>query len=229
MAAYIAAEGLDFGMASPARYQDAMRSAGFVEVSTTSRNAWYREAAKLELERLRGPVGAAAAGVVGQEFVDENIGIWTRMIPALESGEHCPTHLRAHKPRQLYKDDGSFIMKAIGPGDRKVANIHEAEFTPFVFAEGKALGDSILQLNPDEPFGNGFHVYRMPAGMTTCGHRHVGPEHFLVLEGELVDSDGKVFRAGDLVYYRDGTEHHSYTPNGCTLAVHITAPEVSLD
>ena len=33
----------------------------------------------------------------------------------------------------------------------------------------------------------------------------------------------------ELVYYRDGTEHHSYTPNGCTLAVHITAPEVSVD
>lgn len=31
MAAYIAAEGLDFGMASAARYQDAMRSAGLVE------------------------------------------------------------------------------------------------------------------------------------------------------------------------------------------------------
>lgn len=99
MAAYIAAEGLDFGMASPERYQDAMRSAGFVEVFTTSRNAWYREAAKLELERLRGPVGAAAARIVGQKFVDENIGVWSRMIPVLDSGEHCPTHLRARKPR----------------------------------------------------------------------------------------------------------------------------------
>jgi phosphoethanolamine N-methyltransferase len=99
MAAYIEAEGLDFGMASPARYQDAMRGAGFVDVTTTSRNAWYREAARQELERLRGPVGAAAARIVGQEFVDQNIAVWSRMIPVLESGEHCPTHLRARKPR----------------------------------------------------------------------------------------------------------------------------------
>lgn len=99
MAAYITAEGLDFGMASPARYQDAMCSAGFVDVSTTSRNAWYREAAKQELERLRGPLGTAAARIVGQEFVDQNIAVWLRMIPVLESGEHCPTHLRARKPR----------------------------------------------------------------------------------------------------------------------------------
>ena len=98
MAAYIAAEGLDFGMASPRRYEDALRGAGFVEVSVTSRNAWYRNQARVELARLRGPVGAAAARTVGQEFVDENIAIWERMIPVLDSGEHCPTHLRASKP-----------------------------------------------------------------------------------------------------------------------------------
>jgi len=98
MAAYIAAEGLEFGMASPERYQDAMRSAGFVEVSARSRNAWYREVAKLELERLRGPLGTAAARRVGQALVDQNILIWSRMIPVLESGEHCPTHLRARRP-----------------------------------------------------------------------------------------------------------------------------------
>lgn len=98
MAGYIASEGLDFGMASPSRYQDALRGAGFVDIAITSRNAWYRNVARAELERLRGPVGAAAAHIVGQPFVDENIGIWTRMIPVLDSGEHCPTHLRARKP-----------------------------------------------------------------------------------------------------------------------------------
>ena len=98
MAAYIEAEGLDFGMASPARYADALRSAGFTDITVTSRNAWYREAAQQELERLRGPVGAAAASIVGQDFVDQNIAIWTRMVPVLRSGEHCPTHLRARRP-----------------------------------------------------------------------------------------------------------------------------------
>jgi ubiquinone/menaquinone biosynthesis C-methylase UbiE len=98
MAAYIEAEGLNFGMASAARYADAMRRAGFGEIAIESRNAWYREVAQQELERLRGPVGAAAARVVGQDFVAQNIAIWERMIPVLRSGEHCPTHLRARKP-----------------------------------------------------------------------------------------------------------------------------------
>lgn len=99
MQAYIEAEGLDFGMASAGRYLEAMRSAGFIDATATSRNAWYREAAKEELERLRGPLGAAAAHIVGQDFVDQNITIWSRMVPVLISGEHCPTHLRALKPR----------------------------------------------------------------------------------------------------------------------------------
>ncbi len=96
---YLEAEGLDFGMASARVYLDAMRRAGFLEASATSRNAWYREAAHEELKRLRGAVGEAAARVVGQEFVDQNIEVWSRMVPVLESGEHCPTHLRATKPR----------------------------------------------------------------------------------------------------------------------------------
>ncbi len=98
MAAYIAAEGLDFGMASPARYRAAMEAAGFTGIATASRNAWYRVQARVELARLKGAEGAAAARVVGADFVAKNAGIWERMIPVLDSGEHCPTHLRAFRP-----------------------------------------------------------------------------------------------------------------------------------
>ncbi len=85
-------------MATPARYLQAMAAAGFRDGQTTSRNAWYRLQAREELERLKGAAGAKAAKVVGQGFVDKNIGIWSRMIPVLDSGEHCPTHLSAQKP-----------------------------------------------------------------------------------------------------------------------------------
>ena len=98
MEAYIEAEGLDFGMASPRRYDQAMQAAGFTDISTVSRNAWYAEVAPRELARLRGPEGAAAAARVGADFVAHNAAIWERMIPVLRSGEHCPTHLRATKP-----------------------------------------------------------------------------------------------------------------------------------
>ena len=120
-------------------------------------------------------------------------------------------------------------MKPIEPGDRRVANIREAEFRPFVYPDGAAFGDGVLQLDEDQELGVGFHVYRMPAGMTTRGHRHNGHEQFLILEGELHESDGTILRAGDLVFYRGGSEHHSYTPGGCLLAVHISGPEFPVD
>lgn len=116
-------------------------------------------------------------------------------------------------------------MRPVKPEDRRVANIHEAEYTPFTYPDGEALGDSVLQLDDSQPLGVGFHVYRMPPGMTTRGHRHNGHEQFLILEGELVENDGTVYRKGDLVWLRDGTEHSSHTPDGCLLAVHIVGPE----
>ncbi|MGB8314807.1 MAG: methyltransferase domain-containing protein [Aestuariivirga sp.] len=98
MQAYIASEGLDFGMASPLRYADAMRVAGFEKVETRSRNAWYRDRAREELALMKGPLYEEAAAKLGRGFVDHNIEIWSNMLPVLESGEHCPTHLRAWKP-----------------------------------------------------------------------------------------------------------------------------------
>jgi phosphoethanolamine N-methyltransferase len=94
MASYIAAEGLDFGMASPARYRDAMTAAGFTDVEIVSRNGWYREVAREELARMRGPWRETAAEALGEEFVAHNIEIWERMLVVLDQGEHCPTHLR---------------------------------------------------------------------------------------------------------------------------------------
>jgi len=120
-------------------------------------------------------------------------------------------------------------MKPIDPKDRQIANVHNATFTPFVYPDGVALGDAVLQLDGSRALGEGFHVYRMPADMTTRGHRHNGHEQFLILEGELHENDGTILRAGDLVFYRDGTEHNSYTPNGCLLAVHIAGPETPLE
>ena len=98
MRAYVAAEGLSFAMASPARYRAAMRKAGFVDVVTVDRNPWYRDVARAELEHLKGPLHDRAAAAVGQAYVDKNIRTWEAMQKVLDSGEHRPTHLRGRKP-----------------------------------------------------------------------------------------------------------------------------------
>ena len=98
MAAYIAAEALDFGMASPARYERALAAAGFVDVELRNRNAWYREVARAELDRLTGPERDHFIEMLGAEEVEVQTRTWSAMVPVLESGEHCPHHFRARRP-----------------------------------------------------------------------------------------------------------------------------------
>jgi SAM-dependent methyltransferase len=98
MKAYVAAEGLSFSMASPARYRLAMERAGFADIILVDRNGWYREVARGELERLKGPLYERVATAVGAAYVDKNIRTWEAMQKVLDSGEHRPTHLRGRKP-----------------------------------------------------------------------------------------------------------------------------------
>ena len=98
MRTYLAAEGLSFGMASAARYEAAMAQAGFTGIRTVNRNEWYREVARGELERLKGPLYAPVAEAVGSAYVDKNIKTWSAMQTVLDSGEHCPTHVFGTRP-----------------------------------------------------------------------------------------------------------------------------------
>jgi mannose-6-phosphate isomerase-like protein (cupin superfamily) len=53
----------------------------------------------------------------------------------------------------------------------------------------------------------------MEPGATTLAREH------LVLEGDLVDSDGTAFRKGDFVSCETGTRHRSWSEGSCLLAV----------
>lgn len=95
---YIASEGLDFGMASADVYAAALADAGFTDIVVRSRHEWYVDVAQRELEQMRGPLRARAIEAFGQEFVEHNIEIWSKMLVVLATGEHRPSHIRARKP-----------------------------------------------------------------------------------------------------------------------------------
>ena len=111
-------------------------------------------------------------------------------------------------------------MKPIRPQDRKVTNIRTAEFTPWDSEGATERGTSILQLNAGQPKGVGFYIYKMEPGARSTPHRHGGAEEFLMIEGELIDNDGTIYRPGDVVWLAAGTEHTSYSPEGCVIAVY---------
>ena len=106
-------------------------------------------------------------------------------------------------------------MKEISEFKRRVVNLRDAVFEPFEDETGTGL----LQLNPNIKKGTGFYIYKMQPGAKSTPHQHIGAEEFYVIEGELIDNDGTLYSAGDVVWLDAGTEHTSTTKTGCTIVV----------
>jgi anti-sigma factor ChrR (cupin superfamily) len=108
--------------------------------------------------------------------------------------------------------------------ERRVVNVHTAAFQEYSM-EGPVQPDiTWLPISWDEPSGQGSYLMRMEPGAVTLEHEHVGFEEFLILEGDLVDSDGTRFGPGDFVSYAPRTHHSSWTEGGCLIAVFEWAP-----
>ncbi len=99
MRRYLELEGLDFGMASPERYRNALTAAGFVDVSLSNRNSWYRQLARAERAAFDSPDRPKYEAAIGVEGLEKMRKTWEAMIVVLDSGEHCPHHLRGRKPK----------------------------------------------------------------------------------------------------------------------------------
>ena len=71
----------------------------------------------------------------------------------------------------------------------------------------------------DETAGQGSYLMIMAPGTRCNPHRHNGPEEFYVVEGDLEDCDGHMYRAGDFVSLSGGSAHYSISHSGCRLVV----------
>jgi anti-sigma factor ChrR (cupin superfamily) len=59
----------------------------------------------------------------------------------------------------------------------------------------------------------------MDPGAQTVPHTHMGFEEFLIVEGELIDSDGMVFKKGEFVSFEPGSQHSSFSEIGALIIV----------
>ena len=88
---------------------------------------------------------------------------------------------------------------------------------------GKTLpGVEWLPLSGGAETNKEVYLIRFSPGSRSHPHIHQGSEEFLVLDGELTDDDGVVFRSGDFVRFEPGTEHWSSSEKGCTMLVILT-------
>ena len=103
---------------------------------------------------------------------------------------------------------------------RKVFNIESLKWELLEDESKDQLGNIYwFNLSYDHKTGEGSYLYRMDSGTTSKAHEHTGPEEFFILEGDLTDSDGYIYKKGDFVQLSSGSSHYSTTKNGCTSVV----------
>ena len=103
---------------------------------------------------------------------------------------------------------------------RKITNLYDIKFLPFDNYGIVVPGMSWHKISySKESGGQGTYVLKMEPGAKSLPHRHTGFEEFLMLDGELTDLDGKIFKKGDFISFEPGSKHSSHTKNGCLVLV----------
>ena len=105
---------------------------------------------------------------------------------------------------------------------RTIETEHE-HFSPYHRYVTVCSGLQWLQLSKDEKLEHEVFIVKFEPGSSSSFHKHKGFEEFYVIDGELIDDDGKVFKKGDYIKFEKETKHSSHSKTGCTLLVILYA------
>ena len=109
-------------------------------------------------------------------------------------------------------------------GARRIVNIYDTPYEPYDL-EGEVQDNvHLLNISYDRDRATGWYVIRMEPGTASIPHEHAKHEEYLILEGELIESDGTVLEKGDFISYSPGSFHNSRTETGCLLIGHDREP-----
>jgi len=102
---------------------------------------------------------------------------------------------------------------------RKITNPLDVKFEPFDNYGAPVPGMSWYKISYNKETGQGSYILKMKSGSKSLPHKHINYEEFLILDGELIDPDNKIFKKGDFITFEPGSSHSSYTKTGCLLLV----------
>ena len=102
---------------------------------------------------------------------------------------------------------------------RKITNLLNVKFEPFDNYGAPIPGMSWHKISYNNETGQGSYILKMEPGAKSLPHKHTSYEEFLMLDGELIDPDNKIFKKGDFVTFEPGSKHFSHTKNGCLVLV----------
>ena len=89
---------LHFTMATAAEMKNVMSQAGFRNVTSRDRNAWFAEISADEVRQIEGPLRQQLIDAVGEEILSGWTQVKKAMAEAASSGGLRPTHLHGFKP-----------------------------------------------------------------------------------------------------------------------------------
>ena len=100
---------------------------------------------------------------------------------------------------------------------RKITKLNKLKFKPFDRYGKTIKGWSWHKISFEKKTNFGTYISKLDPGTKTFPHIHSGHEEFLILKGELIDSDGTIFKKGDFISYEPNSSHSSYTEKGCLI------------
>ncbi|MDH3377622.1 MAG: methyltransferase domain-containing protein [Gammaproteobacteria bacterium] len=89
---------LSFAVATAHETETVMSHAGFEQISTVDRNAWYAATIAQEVEQLEGPLRARVLEVVDKNVYEDWMDVRRALRDAVGAGALRPTHVRGYKP-----------------------------------------------------------------------------------------------------------------------------------
>jgi anti-sigma factor ChrR (cupin superfamily) len=101
----------------------------------------------------------------------------------------------------------------------EIYNLAHDKLQPYTLDGPDHPGLNWLPITFDPKTSRGSYYFQMEPGAVTKPHTHPGYEEFLVLEGEAIESDGRVLKAGDFVSFKPGSYHNTRTETGCLMIV----------
>jgi len=100
---------------------------------------------------------------------------------------------------------------------RKITKLNKLKFKPFDRYGKPIKGWSWHKISFEKKTNFGTYISKLDPGTKTFPHIHSGHEEFLILKGELIDSDGTIFKKGDFVSYKPNSRHSSFSKKGCLI------------
>ena len=111
---------------------------------------------------------------------------------------------------------------------RKITKLNDIKFEPFDKYGKLIKGWSWHKISFDEKTNFGTYISKLDPGTQTVPHIHKGNEEFLILDGELIDSDGVIFKKGDFISYAPNSSHSSYTEKGCLILTFMRGHNIQI-